>query len=685
MPNLMDDPKLTAYALGETDALTPDERAAIERELESNAALRRHVEDLHAAAGRLEAELQAEPAPGLSDAQKAALEAELKPGVKSGRKRQVTPLPVASRFERRLAAGAVAALLLVVAGLALPVLTQARRQARAVKTFAGAEDIYRRTEYDRKGVLEYSKTASVYDEIYDPSEANAPKAEYVFGDDGGIKLNDAFIFQGFPFDGIQRTTPNTESYASAKPNPFKSVRGADAVSTFSIDVDTASYANVRRYLNGGQLPPPDAVRLEELINYFPYDYAPPAAGDAHPFAAHVELATCPWNPRNRLAKVGLKGREIPWENRPSSNLVFLLDVSGSMNDRNKLPLVKQALKLLVEKLSENDRVAIAVYAGAAGLVLPSTPCHRKADVLDALDKLQAGGSTNGGQGIQLAYATAAQNFIKGGANRVILCTDGDFNVGISDKGSLIRLIEEQAKGGVFLSVLGFGMGNLKDDMLEQLADKGNGNYGYVDSEREAKKLLVEEAGGTLLTIAKDVKIQIEFNPAVVDAYRLLGYENRVLAREDFNDDKKDAGEIGAGHTVTALYEIVPKGRYAELVGADPLKYQEEGALTSDAHHGEMFTLKLRYKQPEGETSTLMTQAVTDPELGFEKASKDFRFAAAVAYFGMILRDSPYRGSGNWELARELASEAKGDDPKGYRNEFVGLIERASALDPKSNP
>jgi Mg-chelatase subunit ChlD len=360
---------------------------------------------------------------------------------------------------------------------------------------------------------------------------------------------------------------HTESYDRIYENPFLDVR-QNPLSTFSIDVDTASYANVRRFLNGGSLPPKDAVRIEELLNYFTYHYAPPA--DDRPFAVHTEVAGCPWEPKHRLLRVALKGREIDLDNRPASNLVFLIDVSGSMDDPAKLPLLKTALHLLIDKLAENDRVAMVVYAGSSGLVLPSTSGLYKETIWAALDRLQAGGSTNGGSGIQLAYQVAREKFIPGGTNRVILCTDGDFNVGVTDQGSLTRLIENEAQSGVFLSVVGFGAGNLKDSTMEKLADRGNGNYAYIDTANEARKVLVEQLGGTLVTIAKDVKLQLEFNPGKVSAYRLIGYENRLLRAEDFNDDKKDAGEIGAGHTVTALYELVPAGTEVSTSRVDAL-------------------------------------------------------------------------------------------------------------------
>jgi len=473
-------------------------------------------------------------------------------------------------------------------------------------------------------------------------------------------------------------TFNTESYDHVVDNPFRLV--ADhPLSTFSIDVDTASYSNVRRFLRRRQLPPPGAVRVEEMINYFTYAYPAPSNTDPAPFAVHADVASCPWKPAHRLVRIALKGREIDLLKRPASNLVFLLDVSGSMNSPNKLPLVKQGMKLLVDKLGENDRVAIVVYASAQGLALPSTPCDRKEKILSVLDRLQAGGSTNGGSGIKLAYDVAVRNFIPGGTNRVILATDGDFNVGITDQSRLVRLIQDKAKSGVFLSVLGFGTGNYKDSRMEKLADKGNGNYAYIDTIKEARKVLVKEMGGTLITIAKDVKIQVEFNPAKVAAYRLIGYENRMLRKEDFRDDTKDAGEIGAGHTVTALYQVVPVGVEIGAAFAGELKYQKPAALTDAARGDEIMTVKLRYKKPDGEKSTLMSFPVADPGRKLSQATQDFRFAAAVASFGMILRDSKHKGAYTLEAVLELAGSAKGDDTEGYRAEFLQLVESARKL------
>jgi Ca-activated chloride channel family protein len=455
------------------------------------------------------------------------------------------------------------------------------------------------------------------------------------------------------------------------------------LSTFSIDVDTASYSNVRRFLNSGKLPPPDAVRIEEMINYFSYEYPNPKDGDA--FSVNFQIAGCPWNKEHKLVKIGIKGKEIKTEKRPPMNLVFLLDVSGSMSDYNKLPLLKKAMRTLVKSLTAKDKVAIVVYAGASGLVLPATEGSNKEKILDAIDRLESGGSTNGGAGIKLAYKTAAANFIEGGVNRVILATDGDFNVGVTDEGSLERLIAKSAKSGVFLTVLGFGMGNYKDSTLETLADKGNGNYAYIDTEKEVKKVFEHDLAANMITIAKDVKIQVEFNPARVEGYRLIGYENRMLKKEDFNDDTKDAGEIGAGHTVTALYEIVPKGKSLPGPSVDPLKYQaakkpekkESGKSAKFAD--DLMTVKLRYKKPDADKSTKLVFPLKDKGRAFESVGDDFKLAAAVAEFGMILRKSKYKGSANFATALELAKEGARSDRFGYRKELIELIKKAKRL------
>ena len=468
---------------------------------------------------------------------------------------------------------------------------------------------------------------------------------------------------------------NTESYAEINENEFKTV-GDAPLSTFSIDVDRASYANVRRFIQDGQRPPADAVRIEEMINYFPYQWGD-VAGE-HPFAVTTEVTQAPWKPEHRLVRIGLHAESIETEDLPPSNLVFLLDVSGSMSSQDKLPLLKTAFTLLVDQVREQDRVAIVVYAGAAGLVLPSTPGSEKDEILAALEKLQAGGSTAGGAGIKLAYDVASKNFIEGGNNRVILATDGDFNVGASSDEAMVKLIEKERESGTFLTVLGFGTGNLKDSKMEQIADHGNGNFAYIDGLLEARKVLVEEMGGTLLTLAKDVKLQIEFNPARVAGYRLIGYENRLLADEDFNDDTKDAGELGAGHTVTALYEVVPAGVGMPGGSVDPLRYQDqpdppEPAIAPSEFADEMMYVKVRYKDPDGERSKLLQQPVFD---GIDTPSGDFRFAAAVAGFGMLLRDSEHAGALTLDDIVGLAEAGRGDDPRGYRGEFIRLVETA---------
>jgi Ca-activated chloride channel family protein len=466
---------------------------------------------------------------------------------------------------------------------------------------------------------------------------------------------------------------HTEAYDRIRDSPFLAVAN-NPLSTFSIDVDTASYANVRRFLAQGQLPPKDAVRIEELLNYFRYDYPEPR-GET-PFSVTTEVAACPWKPEHRLVRVGLRGRSLDAARVPPRRLTFLLDVSGSMDTPNKLPLLKEAMGLLVENLREQDRVAIVVYAGSSGLVLAPTSGDRRAEIRDALASLEAGGSTAGGAGIQLAYRVASEMLLPGGVNRVVLATDGDFNVGTTSAGELARLIEEKRRGGVFLSVLGFGEGNLKDSTMEMLADRGNGNYAYIDGLTEARKVLVTEAGGTLVTIAKDVKIQVELNPGRVAAYRLVGYENRLLRAEDFADDGKDAGDIGAGHTVTALYEIVPRGVATSLPGVEPPRYRQPASLSGAAASEELMTVKLRYKEPDGETSRLLSVAVRD---GGARASEDLRFAAAVAEFGLLLRESEHRGGATWAQARELAEGARGRDAGGYRAAFLDLVRRAEEL------
>jgi Ca-activated chloride channel family protein len=475
--------------------------------------------------------------------------------------------------------------------------------------------------------------------------------------------------------------PSTESYSKINENGFKSVK-LNPLSTFSIDVDRASYSNIRRFINQGELPPADAVKIEEMVNYFEYDYPQPT--DEHPFSINTEYSECPWQKDHKILHIGIQGKKIATDNLPPSNLVFLLDVSGSMGEPNKLPLVIAAFKLLVNNLREKDRVAIVVYAGAAGLVLPSTRGSEKDKIIDALNSLHAGGSTAGCEGIALAYQVARENFIKEGNNRVILATDGDFNVGISNENELENFIVEKRKTGIFLTCLGFGMGNYKDSKIEILADKGNGNYDYIDDLMEANKMFVSEFGGTLFTIAKDVKIQIEFNPAKVQSYRLVGYEKRLLNNEDFKDDTKDAGELGSGHTVTAVYEIIPVGVKSKFVpDADALKYQNR-ETPNDGAADEIATVKFRYKKPDGEKSIEMVHPIADHCKSFEKASDNIKFSSAVAMFGMILRNSEFKGTSSFNDVAEIADNARGKDKEGYRGEFVRLVKLAGGFKLSAN-
>lgn len=477
--------------------------------------------------------------------------------------------------------------------------------------------------------------------------------------------------------GMRMPMPDAEEYNHVSENRFLSAKETP-LSTFSVDVDAASYSNMRRFINQGQLPPKDAIRTEELVNYFSYDYAKPTGVD--PVRITTEVGVCPWNEKHRLVRIGLKAKEIPTANLPESNLVFLIDVSGSMFGPTRLDLVKSSLKLLVNNLREKDKVAIVVYAGSAGEKLPSTSGSDKQKIREALDELQAGGSTAGGEGIRLAYKIARKNFIKGGNNRVILCTDGDFNVGVSSKEGLESLIEEERKSGVFLTVLGYGMGNYKDNKMQALAEKGNGNHAYIDNIQEANKVLVNEFGGTISTVAKDVKLQIEFNPAQVEAYRLIGYESRLLNKEDFNDDAKDAGEMGAGHVVTAFYEVVPVGVKSDYAGkVDDLKYQkvDDKKQRVYTNSDELLTVKLRYKQPDKDVSKKIELVVKDDKKN--QVSPDFHFASAVAMYGQLLSDSDFKADASYEKVVALAKKGLNNDERGYRREFIRLVEAASGL------
>lgn len=486
-----------------------------------------------------------------------------------------------------------------------------------------------------------------------------------------------------PWSGRPVIPNRPTSFDRYDERPFLTV-AANPLSTFSIDVDTASYAYVRRSLTQGTLPPKDAVRIEEMLNYFRYDYPEPPNGK--PVGITTETGPCPWNPANSLLLVGIQGRSVREGPPPARNLIFLLDVSGSMQPRDKLPLVKAAMSLLALELTARDRVGIVVYAGDSGVALPPTPGDQREVILSAIDRLHAGGSTNGAAGIELAYDMAARHFDREGVNRVILATDGDFNVGVTSRGDLLDLIEAKRKSGIFLSVLGVGDDNLQDGTMEQLADRGNGNYAYLDSLEEAQRVLVRESNATLVTVAKDVKIQVEFNPASIAAYRLVGYENRALQAEDFRDDLKDAGELGAGHSVTALYELVPPGEGPEIRPVDPLRYQKEGRSAAATRRGELVTVKVRYKEPAGTTSIPIDAIVRDTPAGSRRSmSAHLGFSAAVAAFGMLLRDSEHKGLASWRMVSDLASAHQGSDREGYRAEFVRLAGLAEALTRSARP
>jgi Ca-activated chloride channel homolog len=690
----LDDPKLTAYAL---DELSGAEKAAIETAVATSSEAQEFVRELRLLSGNLRAEYEAE--------------------------REAHPIPhtnivpLAQRDEpwstsQRLALAAAIALFAVIGVVAIGTVKRGSfANLRSASRLAGGPTTGDTEELGR-GAVEGIDTSALPPppasevtsefrmeeplpssgakesaKVAAAASAARPRAAHQAAGALPAPFSSASVAMGNAASrqDLKRAQDfNTAAYSHIEENPFLATLD-NPLSTFSIDVDTASYSNVRRFIENGSLPPKDAVRVEEMINYFAYDY--PQPNDNLPFSVNLDAASCPWQPGHRLVRIGLKGREMPNEKRPASNLVFLLDVSGSMEPANRLPLVRQAMRLLVDKLGENDRVAIVVYSGASGLALPSTTGDRKEQILAALENLQAGGSTNGAQGIELAYQTAAEHFIKGGVNRVILATDGDFNIGTTSEGNLVRLIQEKAKGGVFLSVLGVGDDNLNDSMMQKLADKGNGNYAYLDSLDEARKVLVQQINGTLVTIAKDVKIQVEFNPVRVASYRLIGYEKPILRKEDFNNDKIDAGEIGAGHTVTALYEIVPVGveatPAASVALVDPLKYQPNlvSVATSlgKAASPELLTVKLRYKEPDGETSKLIERPFVDSGAQFASAVPDLKFAAAAAEFGMILRDSEFKGSGTLGAVAEWAQEGKGADEKGYRAGFLALVRKAQEL------
>lgn len=696
----LDDPNLTAFALGE---LSADDHAKMAEAVAGSPEAQSYVAETQQFARLLRAEYE-------TDRQQPA---------------QRSPFIVRMEEERRASWryqwGSLAAALAIFAVIAAVVFTAIQRSGTLSKrltnnpTAAQSQNLPETTLESEPG-----PSADVYiaQQPVEPQATMAPSTPTELrekkpsvtrdmaaaGKTGGLALNPSAPPPPMPMKrayvaGGGETTEaeppsryrkdfNTATYDKVEENPFLPA-ASNPLSTFSIDVDTASYSNVRRFINSGSLPPKDAVRVEEMINYFTYDYREPE-GDK-PFSIDVDATACPWDASHRLLRIGLKGREVANEKRPPSNLVFLLDVSGSMTPAERLPLVKQAMRLLVDKLTEKDRVAIVIYAGGSGLALKSTSGNEKEKILRALEELQAGGSTNGAEGIELAYKVAADNFINGGVNRVILATDGDFNIGVTNQGDLIRLIEAKAKTGVFLSVLGVGSDNLKDSTMQKLADKGNGNYAYLDSVDEARKVLVQQINGTLMTIAKDVKIQVEFNPARVSSYRLIGYEKRLLRKEDFNNDKVDAGEIGAGHTVTALYEIVPAGAgatdpAASVPPVDPLKYQSPNAATTATTDlkasSETVTVKLRHKKPDGDVSELTERSFTDNGSKFENAAPDLKFAAAVAEFGMLLRDSQYKGKGTFGAVIEWAQESKGRDTAGYRAGFIEMARKAQSLKPR---
>jgi Ca-activated chloride channel family protein len=759
---ILDEPKLTAYALGELEG---DERAAVEARLSNDAAARAAVEEIRATAARLQMALAGE---ALEEPQKQGAAVDPYPRAK---KSKVLRFPQVYYLVGGLAAACFA--LVLATREEYPPQKAAEQKVYQEMTFAPPtvalpqadmpETLEALPAPDAKDSVEVASQTAVSGPVVSPEPMKASGEENLFSAElpkielsveklamenqaramtekvigGGPTLaanqpmipaaqlakveapwsvraefaavgeveNEVVVLSPFsvtaaPEGGYGATTTlagarlggraqNTETYAYRPESEFLSAKESP-FSTFSADVDTASYANVRRYLESGHRPPVDAVRIEELVNYFPYRYAAPDAkkGDetTPPFAASLEVAEAPWAPGHRLVRIGLKGREVAMTERGAANLVFLIDVSGSMDAPNKLPLVQESLRLLLGRLRPDDRVGIVTYAGASGLALPSTPVEHTREISEAIEALRPGGSTNGAMGIQLAYDIAKANFVEGGINRVILCTDGDFNVGVTSEGDLVRLIQEKAKSQVFLTVLGFGMGNLKDAMLQQIANRGNGSYGYIDSRKEAEKLLAAQVSGTLVPIAKDVKFQVEFNPARVERYRLIGYEKRMLAQEDFANDKVDAGEVGAGHTVTALYEIVPfdpttvkshveveERRYGYFSGASSTyKMRKEVAH-------ELLTVKVRYKAPHGVISRKLEFPLADSNAAFADASDDFKFAAAVASFGMLLRDSAHKGAATYANVAQWAQSGAGFDPGGYRAEFIELVRKAEAL------
>ncbi len=647
----------TAYVLGE---MTEEERAAFEAEMEQDAALRAEVDEIREMAALLSREMATGHASLPADA-KARIEAaaggEAGPNAISAGEADPKVAGVAAA-EDGSGAGGTENKVVALPKTKKPLLRRVSVWLAAAAVLAAAPALMltarMQTSRDAPSAVAYApgrKADEAPRPVAQATVSPAPQAMGLAAPRTAATMNaaDADLFIGGKEQGFR--APSGGRFDQVPENAFAKPSEAP-LSTFSIDVDTASYSLVRTFLSRGNLPPAGAVRIEEMVNYFGYDYPEPEGGV--PFRVQLDRAAAPWAPEHQLVRVGLKGKTVQLSAMDGVNLVFLVDTSGSMSQANKLPLLQQSFRLLVNKLGPNDRVAIVAYAGSAGLVLPSTPIRDKDAVLSAIDRLSSGGSTNGGAGIELAYKVASAHFLRGGVNRVLLATDGDFNVGATSNEALVELIQEKAKTGVFLSVLGFGMGNINDSLLEKIADKGNGQYAYIDNETEAKRALVDGLGG-LVTIAKDVKIQVEFDPKRVQGYRLIGYENRTMAARDFHDDKKDAGELGSGHTVTALYEIVP---------------------AAGAGAGDLLTVKLRYKEPDGTESKLIEQSLKDRAKEPGQLSGDFRFAAAVASFGMLLRKSPHAGKATYQSVLDLAEPAAGADPK--RRELVDLVRKAQA-------
>ena len=679
----IEDPRLTAYAFDEIE--DANERAEIERAIAASPELQAIVAATRETGDLLIAGLTRENAPTLSEFDKARLSQCAQPKLI---KRFAVNLRQQWHFVAGLAAACVAAAVVWLPKLQDSPVEYAYHQAEQNEYNAPMQPSAARLRPQNYRVAPsppdheidamFYSAAPIMDVAYYsplPSAALA-HAVRVIPHREQITLRDEYHAPMQPSAAF-----NTESYDPIEETDFRSPLVAP-LSTFSIDVDTASYANMRRFLQQGQLPPSDAVRIEELINYFSYADAPPTdslGNGGDPFAVHMAQATAPWNAEHHLLRIALKGYEMPWAERPASNLVFLLDVSGSMNDAQKLPLVKDAMDMLIRRLDKRDRVAIVVYAGASGLVLPSTTANNHETIAHALENLKAGGSTNGGAGIELAYANAREHFIEGGNNRVILCTDGDFNIGQTNRSSLADKAEAAAAEGISLTVLGFGMHNYKDDMLETLSKKGKGSYAYIDSSAEARKVFLQDLPGNLFKIAKDVKVQVEFNPEQVKAYRLIGYENRRLKAEDFNNDAKKAGDIGPGHSIVALYEIVPRGAALKTGSVDPLRYQAQTVVDSKPN-AEVATVKLRYKQPEGSESRLITGSVqSDSVVTFANSSEDFRFTAAVAAFGLRLTDSEHLSEYSYREIESVAIDALGTDPGGHRSEFTELVRKAESI------